>query len=85
MNTLTKKSFSGLTKTEQVVLVFNSGEKIMTRKNRKHFIQLYQLSDLFVEVQYDQSKKVIISINTTSKQSIILNYKVNSDELTHHV
>ncbi len=80
MNNITKETFNGLTKTEQVVLVINSGKKLQTRNSKKHFIQLYQLSDLFVELLYERTKKIIIEINTPSNHSIIKNYEINGDE-----
>ena len=78
MDTLTNSSFQNLTKTEQVVMVINSGKELMTREEEGYVIRLYLLSDLFVELWFELNTKKIVRVESTDKDSIIKSYtKIN--------
>ncbi len=81
MEPLTKKSFKNLTKTEQVVMVINSGKKLLSRHNENYYIQLYFLPNLFTEVWYEQSKTTIVKIGIPSKEKIIQNYHIDKEKI----
>lgn len=75
MDTLTKKEFEDLTKTEQVVTLFRDGEEIFYREEESYDIHLYTLSDIFVELWYQKNTKKIMKVEITEPESILKNYK----------
>lgn len=75
METLTNASFKNLTKTEQVVMIINSGKELMTREEEGYIIHLYLLSDLFVEVWYESASQKIVNVESTDRDNIIRNYE----------
>jgi len=75
METLTNASFQNLTKTEQVVMIINSGKELMTREKEGFVIHLFLLSGFFVEVWYESTSKKIVSIELTDKDRITNNYE----------
>ena len=78
MDTITNSSFQNLTKTEQVVMVINSGKELMTREEEGYIIRLYLLSDIFVELWFELNTKKIVRVESTDKDSIIKSYtKIN--------
>jgi hypothetical protein len=79
METLTNASFKNLTKTEQVVLIINSGEELMTRKDDGYIVHLYLLSGFFVEVWYESYTHKIVNVELTDKDSIIGNYNAMNE------
>ena len=82
METLTNASFKNLTKTEQVVLIINSGEEFMTREDDGYIVHLYLLSGLFVEVWYESDTQKIVNVESTDKDSIIRNYSAMNELVT---
>lgn len=74
METLTKKEFKSLTKTEQVIKLFGEGEEILTREEEGYHIHLYTLSNIFVELWYQSNTKKIIKVEITNPESIIIKY-----------
>jgi len=74
MNTLTNVSFKNLTKTEQVVMIINSGEELMTREDEGYIVHLYLLSGLFVEVWYEPNTNKIVNVKSTDKETIAISY-----------
>lgn len=74
METLTNASFQNLTKTEQVVMIINSGKELMCREEEGYVIRLYLLSGLFVEVWFESDSKKIVNVAPTDKNSITKNY-----------
>jgi hypothetical protein len=74
METLTNASFRNLTKTEQVVMIINSGEELMVREEEGYIIHLYLLSGLFVEVWFESDTKKIVNVESTDKENITKNY-----------
>ena len=82
MDTLTKKSFKSLTKTEQAVMVINSGKELLTRQNEEYSVHLYLLSNLFVEILYELNKSTIVKIKTPSKEKLCKNYKLDTQKLS---
>lgn len=85
MDTLTKKSFNSLTKTEQAVMVINSGKELLIRQNEEYSIHLYLISNLFVEILYELNKSTIIKIKTPSKEKLCLSYNLNDQELNKYL
>lgn len=79
METLTNASFQNLTKTEQVVMIINSGKELMTRQNEGYIIHLYLLSGIFVEVCYESTSQKIVNVESINKESITRNYKVMNE------
>jgi hypothetical protein len=78
MNTLTNISFKNLTKTEQVVMIINSGKELLTRNEEGYNIHLYLLADFFVEVWFESNTKKIVKVEPADKDSIARNYtKIN--------
>jgi len=75
METLTNASFQNLTKTEQVVMIINSGKELMCREEEGYVIRLYLLSGLFVEVWFESDSKKIVNVAPTDKNSITKNYQ----------
>lgn len=75
METLTNASFQNLTKTEQVVMIINSGKELMCREDEGYVIHLYLLSGLFVEVWFESATKKIVNVAPTNKDSITKNYQ----------
>ena len=75
METLTNASFQNLTKTEQVVMIINSGQELMCREEEGYVIRLYLLSGLFVEVWFESDSKKIVNVAPTDKNSITKNYQ----------
>ncbi len=73
MKPITKKSFNELTKTEQVVMVIKSDNKLLARQDEEYFIQLYLVSNLFVEIWYESNKTTILKISTPSNENIVQN------------
>jgi hypothetical protein len=74
METLTNASFRNLTKTEQVVMIINSGEELMFREEEGYIIHLYLLSGFFVEVWFESDTKKIVKVESTNKENIMKNY-----------
>jgi len=74
MNTLTNASFKNLTKTEQVVMIINSGKELMTREEEGYIIHLYLLSGLFVELWFELHTKKIVRVESTDKDTITKSY-----------
>ena len=74
METLTNASFQNLTKTEQVVMIINSGKELMCREEEGYVIRLYLLSGIFVEVWFESDSKKIVNVAPTDKNSITKNY-----------
>ena len=79
MEQITNTSFQNLTKTEQVVMVMRLGKELLTRASDKFTIHLYLLSNIFIEVWYEEETNKIIKLNTTNKQDIITNYGEMND------
>ena len=79
METLTNASFQNLTKTEQVVMIINSGKELMCREEEGYVIHLYLLSGLFVEVWFESDSKKIVNVESIDKESITRNYKVMNE------
>ncbi len=75
MNTITKKEFKDLTKTEQVLILIGDGEEVLKREKDGYDIHLYTLSNIFVELWYQKNSKKIIKVKITEPESIIKNYK----------
>ena len=82
MDTLTKKNFKSLTKTEQVVMVINSGKELLTRQNNDNYIKLYLIPNMFVEILYELNKSTIVKIDTPTIEKLMLNYNINKDQLS---
>ena len=82
MNTITKKSFKSLTKTEQVVMVIKSGKELLSRQDKDYFVKLYLLSDIFIEILYELNKSTIVKIATPSKNKLIENYNIDKEHLS---
>jgi len=74
METLTKDSFSKLTKTEQVVLAINNGKDLMERQTKNFDIHLFLIERLLVEVWYKHESLNIVKVEITDKESIAKNY-----------
>ena len=74
MDTITNSSFQNLTKTEQVVMVINSGKELMTREEEGYIIRLYLLSDIFVELWFELNTKKIVRVESTDKDTITKSY-----------
>jgi len=74
METITNASFQNLTKTEQVVMIINSGEELMCREDEGYIVHLYLLSGLFIEVWYESDTQKIVNVESTNKDSITRNY-----------
>ncbi len=74
MDTLTDSSFKNLTKTEQVVMIINSGKELMTREEEGYIIHLYLLSGLFVELWFELNTKKIVRVESTDKDTITKSY-----------
>ena len=79
METLTNASFQNLTKTEQVVMIINSGEELMCREDEGYIVHLYLLSGLFIEVWYEPSTNKIVNVESTDKEKITRNYTEMND------
>ncbi len=79
MEQITDTSFQNLTKTEQVVMVMRLGKELLTRTSDKFTIHLYLLSNIFIEVWYEEEDNKIVKLNTTNKQDIINNYGEMND------
>ncbi len=79
MEQITDTSFQNLTKTEQVVMVMRLGKELLTRASDKFTIHLYLLSNIFIEVWYEEEDNKIVKLNTTNKQDIINNYGEMND------
>ena len=79
METLTNASFQNLTKTEQVVMIINSGKELMCREEEGYVIHLYLLSGLFVEVWFESDSKKIVNVESIDKESITRNYMVMNE------
>lgn len=76
MEALTHTSFDNLTKTEQIVMVINSGKQLLSRKENEYTIELFLLNGLFIEVWYEVNTTKIVKVQSANKDSIIKNYKV---------
>ncbi len=85
MDTLTKKTFKSLTKTEQAVMVINSGKELLTRHDEEYSFHLYLISNLFVEILYELNKKTIVKIKTPSNDKLIQNYELNEKRLNMYL
>ena len=85
MDTLTKKTFKSLTKTEQAVMVINSGKELLTRQDEEYSIHLYILSNIFVEILYELNKSTIVQIITPSNEKLIQDYQLDSNELNKYL
>lgn len=81
MDTLTKKAFKSLTKTEQAVMVINSGKELLTRENKEYSVHLYLLSNVFVELLYEINKSTIVKIDTPTKKDLIQNYNFDDKKI----
>jgi len=81
MELITDTSFQDLTKTEQVVMVMRLGKELLTRTSENFTIHLYLLSNIFVEVWYEEESNKIMKLNTTNKKDIIDNYGEINDIL----
>lgn len=84
MESLTNISFQKLTKTEQVVMVMRLGKELLTRVSDDFTIHLYLLSNIFIEVWYEEETNKIVKLNTTTKQDIINNYG-EMNEIIHYL
>ncbi len=81
MDTITKKSFKSLTKTEQVVMVIKSGKKLLTRQDGKYYVKLYLISKLFVEILYETNKSTIVKIGLPTEANLLQNYDIDKGYL----
>lgn len=79
METLTNASFQNLTKTEQVVMIINSGEELMSREEEGFIVHLYLLSGLFIELWYEMNTNKIVNVESTNKENITRNYTEMND------
>jgi hypothetical protein len=79
MELLTKNSFLSLSKTEQIVMVINSGKELLTREDESYHMKLYLIFNLFVELIYENNKKTIVKVETPSIDLLIQNYKIDND------
>jgi len=75
MDTITKKEFEDLTKTEQVLKLIRDGKEISYREKGNYDIHLYALSDIFVELWYQKNTKKIMKVKVTEPESVVKNYK----------
>ncbi len=85
MESIDKKSFKNLTKTEQVVLVLKSGKELLSRYDENFDVHLYLLKNLFVELVYDQHGSTILKIATPSNEKIIQNYHLDKEEINQYL
>lgn len=74
MEALTNASFKNLTKTEQVIMIINSGKELMTREEEGYIIHLYLLSGFFVELWFELNTKKIVKVESTDRDIIAKSY-----------
>jgi len=74
MKTLTKDSFSKLTKTEQVILAINDGKDLMTRQTNEFDIHLFVVDGLLVELWYKHGLVNIVKVEITDIEKVSRNY-----------
>jgi len=79
MELISDTRFQNLTKTEQVSMVMCMGKKILERVSDQYLVDLYILSNIFVEVWHETETNNIIKLNTTNKQSINEDYEVTNN------
>lgn len=81
MNNVTKKKFKTLTKTEQAIMVINSGKQLKSRREGDFNVKLYLLEGIFIEVYYSDNKSTITKIKTTSIDNMIQNYHIDKNSI----
>ncbi|MFA5416857.1 MAG: hypothetical protein WC341_00225 [Bacteroidales bacterium] len=79
MKPLDNFSFLKLTKTEQIILVLKSGEKLMTRCNKEFSIHLYLLGNLFVELWYEADSPKIVKTQLLSEENVISDFAITCE------
>ena len=57
--------FNILADAEKLELLFEHGAKLKTRKTDENIINLYSLSDFYVEVYYDLEKDRVLNVKTS--------------------
>ncbi len=82
---LTQNSFSNLTKTEKVVMVMSSGNKILSRETKDNFVELYSLSGLLVEIWYTINKSTITKVKITSEDKVVKHYSNLNDLIRNEI
>jgi len=74
-------TFQNLTKTEQVILVIQNGEELLSRNQQEFTIHLYMVSGLFVELWYETTTTKIVKTRLSSKDRIIEEYPSSWSEI----
>jgi|GEM_PF-4613343 len=79
--TMNASTFQNLTKTEQVIMVIQNGEELLSRNHQDFTVHLYMVSGLFVELWYETSTSKIVKTRLSSKDKIIEEYPVIWSEI----
>jgi hypothetical protein len=74
METINKKEFRTLTKTEQVILLFREGREVSERFDEGFDIHLYKLSDLYIELWYPSNAKKIVKVKIINPDKVKKDY-----------
>lgn len=81
MELIETSTFLNLTKTEQVILVIQKGEEMLTREEDKYSIHLYVLSNLFVELWYVKNSNKIVKARLSDREMVINEYATIEDNV----
>lgn len=75
METIDKKEFKTLTKTEQVIMLFSEGKEVSERIEAGFEIHLFRLPGLFVELWYPSKTRKIVKVKIVNPDKIKKDYK----------
>lgn len=64
-------------------MVIKSGKELLTREDNDYFVKLYLLSNIFVELLYENNKSTIVKIGTPSNDKLMLNYNIDKDYINN--
>jgi hypothetical protein len=81
MELIETSTFLNLTKTEQVILVIQKGEEVLTREEDKYSIHLFVLSNLFVELWYAKNSNKILKTRLSDREMVINEYATIEDNV----
>jgi len=78
-SSVTSASFVNMTKTEQVIIVLQTGKELSTRNHLNYTIHLYLVGGLLVELWYISDSNTIAKTRVTTKEKAEKQYYINGD------
>jgi len=78
-SSVTSTCFVNMTKTEQVIMVLQTGKELSIRNHLNYTVHLYLVTGLLVELWYISDSNTIAKTSVTTKEKAEKQYRMNSD------